>query len=81
MIQIDPTQNKSEHCKVYLEKDLKDAIVDYQRKRNLFSFSEAARQLMLLGLNAEIQGRANKKVASTDYTTHGLGKDHLTHGQ
>lgn len=58
---IDPTQNKDQHCKVYLEIDVKNAIQEFQKKRNLFSFSEAARELILLGLNAEEQSKERQR--------------------
>jgi hypothetical protein len=51
--EIDPTQNKDQHCKVYVEKDLKEWIKRYQYKKGFSSFSEAARSLFLLGISCE----------------------------
>lgn len=49
-IDIDPTQKKDQHCKIYLEKDVKEAVEVYQSQENLSSFSEAGRRLILIGI-------------------------------
>jgi hypothetical protein len=46
----DPTENRTEHCKVYVEPSVKKAIQDYQISKNLDSFSDAGRELWLSAL-------------------------------
>lgn len=52
MVRINPTENRDQHCKVYVEKSLKKAIFDYADKMHM-SFSEASRRLIITGLNKE----------------------------
>lgn len=47
----DPTEIRSEHCKVYVEPSVKKAIQDYQIDHGLDSFSDAGRQLWLTALS------------------------------
>ena len=49
---VDPTEKRTEHCKIYAEPCVKKAIQDYQNSRGLESFSDAGRELWLAALAA-----------------------------
>lgn len=51
---IIPTENRSEHCKVYAEPSLKKAVERFQDQRGLESFSDAGRELWIIALTALI---------------------------
>jgi hypothetical protein len=50
MATIDPLEKKDFHAKIYIEESLADAIKNYQKHGNFFSFSEAGRKLLIDGL-------------------------------
>lgn len=50
MVAIDPTENKDKHCKIYVEDSVYKAVQKFQTEHELFSFSEAGRHLLLVGL-------------------------------
>lgn len=50
MVNIDPTEKRDQHCKVYVESSVKKAI-DKFATRNHMSFSEAGRHLMIYALD------------------------------
>lgn len=50
-VDIDPTEHKDRHCKVYIEESLYKAIKKYQNDNYIYSFSEAGRRLWLQALN------------------------------
>ena len=43
---IDPTEKRDQHCKIYVERTVKKEIDAYATK-NGYSFSEAGRKLLL----------------------------------
>lgn len=47
----DPTETRSEHCKVYVEPSIKKAIEEFQIINGYGSFSESARELWLFAFN------------------------------
>ena len=49
----DPTEIRSEECKVDVEPSVKKAIQDYQTSKGLDSFSDAGRQLWLAALSED----------------------------
>lgn len=51
-MKIDPTETKSVHCKIYVEPSLDKAIKKFQLENDIFSFSEAGRDLLIKGLKA-----------------------------
>jgi hypothetical protein len=53
MVNIDPTEKRDQHCKVYLEKSLKREVDRYAMLHG-YSFSEAGRKLLLEAL--EVRG-------------------------
>lgn len=52
MVKIDPTSKKDQHCKIYVEPEVKEAIEKFQKECNYASFSEAGRRLILEGLQS-----------------------------
>lgn len=48
-MKIDPTEKRDQHCKIYVEKSVKNEIDKYAWKHHI-SFSEAGRRLLLAGL-------------------------------
>lgn len=50
MVNIDPTEKRDQHCKVYVERSVKTEI-DAFATRNHMSFSEAGRHLMIYALD------------------------------
>lgn len=51
MVRIDPTSKKDQHCKIYVEPELKKAIDKFQVQQKFSSFSEAGRALLIYALN------------------------------
>lgn len=52
MIDIEPTENRDQHCKIYLEKSLKKQVDEYAIEHKC-SFSEAGRKLIIAGLTKD----------------------------
>ena len=48
-ININPTEKRDQHCKIYVEQSLKNYVDKYALKRRI-SFSEAGRELWIIGL-------------------------------
>lgn len=48
---IAPDEKRDCHCKVYVEQSVFVAIKDYQYAKRIYSFSEAARDLIVKALN------------------------------
>lgn len=46
---IEPTEKRDQHCKIYVERSVKKEI-DRYATRNAMSFSEAGRELMIYAL-------------------------------
>lgn len=55
MVKIDPTSKKDQHCKIYVEPEVKEAIEEYQVAMNYDSFSEAGRMLLIIALNSWVR--------------------------
>ncbi len=49
-MKIDPTEKRDQHCKIYLEKTVKNEIYKIAYEKNM-SFSEAGRMLILAGMD------------------------------
>ena len=49
-MKINPTEKRDQHCKIYVEKSIKDEINNYATRHSL-TFSEAGRDLLLAGLH------------------------------
>lgn len=52
---IIPTEKRDQHCKIYVEKSLKDEIDKYAIKHH-YSFSEAGRKLLIYALDGVRDG-------------------------
>jgi hypothetical protein len=52
-LHIAPDEKRDCHCKVYVEKSVFTAIKDYQTDKGMYSFSDAARQLIVTALTSE----------------------------
>lgn len=50
---IAPDEKRDCHCKVYVEPSVFKAIKDYQDAKGIYSFSEAARDLIVTALMSE----------------------------
>lgn len=51
-MEIEPTEKRDQHCKIYLEKSVKNAIDRIAYEKHI-SFSEAGRMLILLGIESK----------------------------
>lgn len=50
MVNIDPTEKRDQHCKVYVERGVKTEIDKFATRHHM-SFSEAGRHLMIYALD------------------------------
>lgn len=48
---IEPTEKRDQHCKIYVEKSLKDQI-SYYANKNGMTFSQAGRKLIIFGIDS-----------------------------
>lgn len=51
-LKIDPTAPKDTHCKIYVERQLQNAVKQFQIREGLNSFSEAGRKLWIIALES-----------------------------
>lgn len=51
-LNIAPDEKRDCHCKVYVEPSVFQAIKDHQARKGFYSFSEAARDLIVTALYA-----------------------------
>lgn len=49
-LEIGPTEKRDVHLKTYIEKSVEDAVKGHQENEEMFSVSEAARDLIIVGL-------------------------------
>lgn len=55
-MQIIPTEKRDQHCKIYVEKSLKNEIERYAQTHH-YSFSEAGRKLLIHSLERFQEGK------------------------
>lgn len=55
-MKIIPTEKRDQHCKIYVEKSLKQEIDRYATQGD-YSFSEAGRKLLIYALDAVQEGK------------------------
>lgn len=56
MVNIDPTEKRDQHCKIYTETSVKKAVEAFAN-RHAMSFSEAGRHLMIYALDQLTGGK------------------------
>jgi hypothetical protein len=49
-VDIDPLEKRDQHLKTYVERSVLDCVKQYQEMADLYSISEAARALIIMGL-------------------------------